>query len=132
MADKLRFEDIIGVIFDINGTMFFDSEKHIRAWNQYVHELTGVELSPKGIQRYIINKSPKEILEHFLGGELSAETIEQLSDEKESIYRQLCRADEKNLRLAPGLEKFLDFLAENNVPRTIATTASASNEMFYF
>lgn len=128
----MGIDEIIGVIFDFNGTMFFDSDKHIRAWKTYVEEITGKELSQKEVDKYIINKSGKSILEHFLGYEIGEEILDQLIEEKEGIYRMYCREDKEGLKLAPGLEQFLEYLEENNVPRTIATTASLSNVMFYF
>ena len=133
MGDKrTAIQDIIGVIFDFNGTMFFDSDKHIMAWAEYIEEISGVKLTQKGIERYIADKSGKEILEHFLECELTEEMLEQFCEEKEGIYRRLCTEDRENLKLAPGLEEFLDYLTDNNVPVTIATTAHLSNVMFYF
>lgn len=131
MSD-FKLEDIIGVIFDFNGTMFFDSEKHIKAWTMYIEELTGEELTEKEINRYVKNMSGRQLIEYYLGYDISDDMYEQLSEEKENIYRRLCIADKDNLHLAPGLEKFLDYLAEYNIPRTIATTAPMSNVMFYF
>ena len=34
-----------GVIFDFNGTLFFDSDKHVLAWGQLAEILTGEKLS---------------------------------------------------------------------------------------
>ena len=129
---KLKVEDIIGIIFDFNGTMFFDSEKHIKAWAMYIEEITGEELTEKEINRYVRRMSGRQLIEYYLGYEISDDMSEQLAEEKENIYRRLCMEDKDNLRLAPGLEKFLDYLAEYNVPRTIASTAPLSNMMFYF
>lgn len=129
---RTKLEDIIGVIFDFNGTMFFDSDKHIRAWALYVEEITGEFPSNADIHRYIAGRTPADILEHFLGYELSRDTVTQLSYEKESIYRKLCREDKRGLCLAPGLEDFLNYLTEYNIPKTIASTACAANMMFYF
>ncbi len=129
---KLKVEDIIGIIFDFNGTMFFDSEKHIKAWAMYIEEITGEELTEKEINRYVRRMSGRQLIEYYLGYEISDDMYEQLAEEKENIYRRLCMEDKDNLRLAPGLEKFLDYLAEYNVPRTIASTAPLSNMMFYF
>ncbi len=131
MSD-FKIEDIIGVIFDFNGTMFFDSDKHIKAWTMYMEELTGEKLSDEEVDRYVKNMSGRQLLEHYLGYEISDDMYEQLAEEKENIYRRLCMADKDNLKLAPGLEKFLDYLTEFNIPRTIATTAPMSNVMFYF
>ncbi len=129
---KLKVEDIIGVIFDFNGTMFFDSDKHIKAWTMYVEEITGQKLSNQEIESYVKTMSGRQLIEHYLGYEISDDMYEQFAEEKENIYRKLCVEDKKNLKLAPGLEKFLDYLTEYNIPRTIASAAPLSNMMFYF
>lgn len=127
-----KLEETIGVIFDFNGTMFFDSGKHVKAWVEFTEELIGREITTKEKRVYVSNKSGREIIEHFLGYEISDDMYEQFSEEKEGIYRRLCNDDKENLKLAPGLEQFLDFLTENNVPRTIASVAPLSNMMYYF
>lgn len=131
MSD-FKIEDIIGVIFDFNGTMFFDSDKHIKAWTLYMEELTGEQLSDEDVDRYVKTMTGRELMEHYLGYEISDDMYEQLAEEKENIYRRLCMEDKDSLKLAPGLEIFLDYLTEFNIPRTIATTAPMSNVMFYF
>ena len=127
-----KLEETIGVVFDFNGTMFFDSDKHVKAWVEFTEELIGREITTKEKRVYVSNKSGREIIEHFLGYEISDDMYEQFSEEKEGIYRRLCNDDKENLKLAPGLEQFLDFLTENNVPRTIASVAPLSNMMYYF
>lgn len=131
MSD-FKVEDIIGVIFDFNGTMFFDSDKHIKAWSMYIEELTGEKLTDKEVNRYVKRMSGRQLIEYYLDYEISDDMYEQLAEEKENIYRRLCMEDKDNLKLAPGLERFLDYLTEFNIPRTIATTAPMSNIMFYF
>lgn len=131
VKQNIKAGDIIGVIFDFNGTCIFDSGKHLAAWQLYVEEITGKRPDAGEIDRYIRDHSAKQILEHYLGYEISPETEFQLSEEKEGIYRRLCRED-RSFALAPGLPKFLDYLAEYNIPRTIATSTSLSNITFYF
>ncbi len=122
----------IGVIFDFNGTMFFDSNKHEEAWQLYVEELTGKTISGADIRDYIHGRNAADILEHFIGGKMSKEMVMQFSEEKESIYRRLCREDKKKLTLAPGLREFLDYLLEVKVPIGIATAANKANMLLYF
>ena len=123
MSD-FKIEDIIGVIFDFNGTMFYDSDKHIKAWTMYIEELVGEELSDEAVEKYVKTMPGRQLIDHYLGYEISDDMYEQLSEEKENIYRRLCMEDKDNLKLAPGLEKFLDYLTQFNIPRTIATTAT--------
>ncbi len=120
----------IGVIFDFNGTCIFDGKYHNKAWQIYIEELALKPVSDRDINVWIVGKTPKEILEHFLGYELSDNMIVQFSEEKERIYRNLIAKD--NVSLAPGLESFLNYLLLAQVPRTIATTADLGNMNMYF
>lgn len=120
----------IAIIFDFNGTCIFDGNLHNRAWQIYIEELTLKDISTGEMNRWIIGKTPKEILEHFLGYELTENTVFQLSEEKERIYRSLLIKED--LPLAPGLEDFLNYLMLARVKRAIATTADQDNMNLYF
>ncbi|MBR6404107.1 MAG: HAD family hydrolase [Eubacterium sp.] len=120
----------IAVIFDFNGTCIFDGIYHDKAWQLYIEELALKPVSDKDTEQYIKGKTAKEILEHFLGYELTDNMIVQFSEEKERIYRNmLVKAD---VQLAPGLESFLNYLMLARVKRTIATTANLENMNLYF
>lgn len=122
----------LGVIFDFNGTMFYDGSYHNRAWQMCVSDLVMHDIAERDVKAWIIGRTPKEILEHFLGYELSDSMIQQFSMEKERIYRSMLVKDEKRLSLAPGLETYLDYLTNANVPSAIATTADLQNMMLYY
>ena len=55
-----------------------------------------------------------------------------MGEEKEEHYRRLCLSDPKTLHLAPGAAEYLDYLKENQVPVTIATSSDLKNLEFYF
>lgn len=120
-----------GVLFDFNGTMFWDSEKHIQAWGLFGQELMGRPATAQEVQA-TMGMPNGVILEHFLGRSLSETQIRELSERKEAIYRQLCLKDPAGLHLAEGLIDLLEFLKNKNVARTIATSAVASNVDAYF
>ena len=120
----------IGVIFDFNGTCIFDGKYHNKAWQTYIGELTMQPVSDRDTSLWIIGKTPKQILEHFLGYELSDNMINQFSEEKERLYRSMIAKDD--VPLAPGLKDFLNYLLLAQVKRTIATTANLENMNMYF
>ncbi len=120
----------IGVIFDFNGTCIFDGKYHNISWQRYIEELSLQPVSDRDMSVWIAGKNPKEILEHFLGYELSDNMIDQFSEEKERIYRSLIIKD--NVELAPGLESFLNYLLLAQIPRTIATNTDLGNMNLYF
>ena len=120
----------IAVIFDFNGTCIFDGIYHEKAWQLYVEELALTSVSDEDVSKYIKGKTAKEILEHFLGYELTDNMVVQFSEEKERIYRSMLLKE--NVELAPGLEGFLNYLMLARVKRTIATTANLENMNLYF
>lgn len=120
----------IGVIFDFNGTLIFDGKLHDRAWRTFTQELILKEVSDIEADAFIAGRSPKEILEHFIGYDLSDNMISQFSDEKERVYRSLLSKEDPGL--APGAEEFLTFLRLTRVPMAIASCANLENMNFYY
>ncbi|MCR5542660.1 MAG: HAD family hydrolase [Eubacterium sp.] len=120
----------IAVIFDFNGTCIFDGKYHNKAWQMYIEELSLKPVSDRDVSLWIMGKTPKEILEHFLGYELTDSMVAQFSEEKERIYRKLLM--EYDVSLAPGLKDFLNYLLLAQIKRTIASTADAWNMKMYF
>ncbi|MFD1670695.1 HAD family hydrolase [Agrilactobacillus yilanensis] len=121
-----------GVIFDFNGTLFRDSDKHEAAWQVFAKKHTGHELSSPDYADHVHGRNNSLILEYFFGSDLTETQIEAFALEKERIYRELCLADQASLHLIKGAEAYFDWLVANEVPRTIATAANGENMAFYF
>ena len=120
-----------GIIFDFNGTLYWDSAKHKEAWRNYSKKLRGYPFSEEEMLKYMFGRTNKQIIKYAIGKQPSNEMVEQLGQEKEAIYRQMCLDDIENFHLAKGVEKFLDYLKENNIPHTIATMSDWHNVKFY-
>ena len=120
---------ISGVIFDFNGTLFWDTHLHNAAWDAFLSkhqiQLTDVEKHQK-----IHGKHNKEILTSLFSADLSAHQIKALSFEKESIYQALCLSEK--MELAPGSVDLFKFLMTHKIPFTIATASDLMNVEFYF
>ena len=95
-----------GVIFDFNGTLFWDTPLHNKAWNMFL-EKRGMYLSDHEFFATFHGKNNRDIFNSLFQREHSAEEIRALVDEKETLYRQLCL--ETEMMLAPGAPDFLDF-----------------------
>ncbi len=124
-------EQYRGIIFDFNGTLFFDSEKHLKAWREFSGRLRGTAFSDEEMRDYMFGRTNKDIIAYAIGKEPSNELVEALSKEKEKLYRDMCHAEGKNCKLAPYAVKFLNYLKESNFPRTIATMSEKDNVEFY-
>ena len=118
-----------GVIFDFNGTLFWDTPLHNKAWNIFL-EKRGMHLSDHEFFATFHGKNNRDIFNNLFHREHSAEEIRALVDEKETLYRQLCL--ETEMMLAPGAPVFLDFLQKREIPFTIATASDKENVNFYF
>lgn len=120
-----------GIIFDFNGTLFFDSHLHYEAWRIYSKKLRGYEFTDDEMREKMFGRTNADIIEYAIQRKPEKELVEKLAKEKEALYRAQCLKDRKNLVLAPGAENFLNFLKKNNIPRTIATMSEWDNVEFY-
>lgn len=120
-----------GIIFDFNGTLFWDSQKHYDAWYEMSKKLRGTPFSDDEMIHHMFGRTNENILTYALGRKPSKEEVEKYSVEKELIYLDMCKKDEKNTKLADGVEDFLDYLCENDIPHTIATMSEKMNVDFY-
>jgi len=117
-----------GVVFDFNGTLYWDTEIQEQSWDRFLHS-RGFELSEKEKHDYIHGINAKDTFEYLLKRECSAEEVYELTEEKEVIYRQMCL--DSGMEWAPGAVDFIKFLIQNNVQIAIAT-ASAKNNVEFF
>jgi HAD superfamily hydrolase (TIGR01509 family) len=118
-----------GVVFDFNGTLFWDTGLHNRAWDLFLtrHDLF---LSDEDKFLKMHGKNNSDIFQSLFGGVLTDDQIGDYIMEKESLYQELCL--ETDMQLAPGVTDLLNFLKNNNIPFTIATASGKENLDFYF
>ncbi len=120
-----------GIIFDFNGTLYWDSQLHYDAWREYSKLLRGIEFTNEEMRDKMFGHTNEDIIEYAIGKKPTKEMVEKYGKEKEALYRKRCLLDPENFKLAPGAIEFLDYLKENNIPRTIATMSEWDNVEFY-
>ena len=120
-----------GIIFDFNGTLFWDSEIQEEAWKSFGKELLGRDITEAEFNTYFHGRTNKDTLEYLTGRKLTKDEIDELAQRKETIYRNLCKSKPNEFKLAPGVEKYLDFLKENDFCFTIATASEINNVNFF-
>lgn len=120
-----------GIIFDFNGTLFWDSQLHYDAWRMFSEKLRGYPFTDDEMRKYMFGRTNKDIITYCTGKVPSDDIVEKLAYEKESLYREQCLKDKEHFKLAPGAVEFLDWLTENDIPRTIATMSEWQNVEFY-
>lgn len=122
---------IKSVIFDFNGTLFFDSPKHEQAWNIMAEKLRGYPMSKEELTTNMHGRKNKEVLEMILGRKLNADDANRLSQEKEAIYRQMCIEDPAHFQLVEGAVSLFEQLKEKGIPMTIASASIKENMDFF-
>ncbi len=119
-----------GIIFDFNGTLFFDTHFHEQAWKEISARMGLRILTGKEIRENILGQTNQGIVEFLLGRKANKYEIETIGLEKEKLYRQIC-SNQPILNLSPGATDFLDFLKRNQTPITIATSSGMDNLEFF-
>lgn len=122
---------IKGVIFDFNGVLWWDGHLQDQAWKAYSATLRGYPLTDEEMDVHVHGRNNRYTLRYLLREEIAGAKLERLSEEKETIYRELCLAQGENFRLSPGASEFLDFLADGQIPCTIASASPISNVDFF-
>lgn len=117
------------VIFDFNGTLFWDTPYHNRAWDRYFQK-HGLNINDEEKRLIIHGKSNRDIFENLLHTPLSENELHDCIMEKEGFYQEICL--EEGIFLAEGAVKFFEYLSKNSIPYTIATSSGVENVDFFF
>lgn len=120
-----------GIIFDFNGTLYWDSQLHYDAWREYSALLRDKPFTDEEMRDKMFGHTNSDIIEYLIGHKPTQEMVDKYGKEKEAVYRKRCLLDPKKFKLAPGATELLDYLKENNIPRTIATMSEWDNVEFY-
>ena len=122
---------IKGIIFDFNGTLFWDTPKHEEAWLKYAKDILGLDISKEEYYANIHGSTNRLIYEYLYKKPIPQEIADTFGMEKEEYYRDLCYKEKDNLTLGKGAAELLDYLVKNNIPHAIATSSEISNVRFY-
>lgn len=125
---SMRFN---GVIFDFNGTLFLDSEKHELAWKRFSDEVRGYPFSDKEMEWNVHGRTNRQILTYLLNQPISDDQLHEFVVKKETLYKQYCLQDHKGMKLIDGAEEFFNFLTERHIPMTIASSSEITNLRFF-
>lgn len=117
-----------GVIFDFNGTLFWDSAYQESSWDNYL-KAHNIYLTTVQKKEYIHGRNGKDTLEFLFKRKLNDLEVEQYTEDKELLYRDECLQHE--MKLAPGAVRLLEYLKGQNIPMAIATASGKTNVDFF-
>ncbi len=125
------FHNCEGVIFDFNGTLFFDSDKHVLAWGKVAEEIRGYGIGDEELQQHFYGVPNNCAIEYLLQRECEETELNKYSELKEAYYRDFCRADKERFHLVAGANELFDRLLERKIPFTIASASIKPNIDFF-
>lgn len=121
-----------GIIFDFNGVLWWDTQLQGEAWSQYANILRSRPMTDEEIAEHVVGRDNRYILHYLTGQHFQDTELEDHTDRKETIYRNLCLEQGDAFCLSPGAEGLLDWLQAHHIERTIATSAGRDNVLFYY
>ncbi len=137
MANKSKLKNgsmnnnIEGVIFDFNGTLFFDSEIHKKAWNKISMEIRSNSITEEEFLKYIFGHTNRAIMQYLFQKDVSDNLISEIAYRKEVYYRGICLQDPTNLKLVSGARRLFNILQKHKISKTIATASEIENVKFF-
>ena len=66
-----------GIIFDFNGTLFFDNDKHVKAWNEISKILRGKEITLEELHTKLNGTPNIQNILYFTDGKATKEELEK-------------------------------------------------------
>lgn len=120
-----------GAIFDFNGTLFFDSDKHERAWKRFSTDVRGTPFSDGELSQKVHGRTNSAILEYLLEREIPDDVLQYFVLKKENYYKHMCLEDSKNMTLVSGAIYLFKQLIKKKIQLTIATSSEITNLQFF-
>lgn len=110
------------IIFDMDGTLINSISYHKEAWIRFLKKYN-IYLEPNQFNAQN-HGTIDEMIVRFFGDSVDLNTIKDLGQEKERIYRELYRNDIKEI---DGLTNFLIELKSKNIKIGLATNCDTPN-----
>lgn len=129
----MRGDMIDTVIFDFNGTLYFDKDLNEESWKIIYKEILGNDENFDNELENILSTKTDSNIDNFfkrMGQNVGREILDEYSLKKENIYQDLAKKKGRNY-LAPGASNLLDYLKENNIKIFLATASIKYNVDFY-
>ena len=121
-----------GVIFDFNGTLYEDTDLQEEAWRILFRKAVGRDLPPDEFRNCILGLGNADILKYMNSLDPDKQYEISITDEKEEVYRDLCKEHPERITFLPGVPEMLDALKAADIPIAIATASEITNVRFYY
>ena len=123
---------INGVLFDFNGTLFYDSDKHIKAFQKFQKDYGLPVMTDAEVAELTFGKTNTDVFAMLFKGRTPEKSLDEYALIKEADYRRICLESPETFKLASGVTEMFDWLKEKGIPFNIATGSGIENVEFYF
>ena len=120
-----------GILFDFNGTLFFDSYIHMEAFKKVFVKFGRPEPSDEYMVEHIFGRTNEMIYKQNFNAEADFEECESFRIAKENFYYDICLASPEKMKLVDGVEAMLDHIKAAKIPYCMAT-GSGREEVEFF
>ena len=111
---------IEGIVFDMDGVLIDSHPVHRIAWSKFLATV-GKSVTDEGLSFILAGRRREEILRHFLG-DLPESKIAEYGRQKDLFFEE----NFQDVKLIPGVRKFLESLETADLKCAIATSASSA------
>lgn len=115
------------VVFDFNGTLFFDYRENRDAWNEVSRKYRGHDFSSEEYDA-MMGMTDRMCVRH-MAGDISDEEADKIASEKEEIYLSLCK--ERGLEIEKDAVALIKKLNSDGIKTLIASSAPKGNMAWY-
>ena len=78
-----------GVIFDFNGTLFFDNDKHVKAWGAISRLLRNKDITDEELHKHFNGVPNQKIIQYMKNNQATKEDIDYTIDNLKEIVAHL-------------------------------------------
>ena len=121
-----------GILFDFNGTLFFDGDMNIEAFGRCCDEYGIERFSNEDLIKKVFGRTNKKIFRDYFKSDATDDECDDFAKRKRAFYFDSCLHMREKLRLAPGVYEMLDYLKGSGIPYALATGSDREEVDFYF
>ena len=120
-----------GLLFDFNGTLFFDSEMHMESFREIARRQGLPVPSDEKMIVDFFGRNNETICKQQFNPHATEREVAEFTDVKERLYQQYCLENPSRMHLTPGAPELLDYLKAHRIPYCLATGSGIENIKFY-
>ena len=122
---------IRGILFDFNGTLFFDSRMHMDAFAETCRRYSKEPFSDEYMINNVFGRTNTRIFKENFKADATDLECEVFNDVKKKLYFDACLSRPERMHLVDGAAQMLDYLSANSIPFALAT-GSDREELDFF